>query len=214
MHQTDGNIQPPIHSLNSGTFFLFQQLSSEYITTFYTFFCRILQNHAWDVRKRGSQRVSVAMGKQPAIGCSQTTQHTFRFFKKLYCLNRIREQNSTWCFLYCHWRGTEARSCKWKPTDVWLRVLFSPLSELYICCICSAVSADTSCLHPRSEVKLSAFIAHQERRSVLMWDALFQMSSLIWPGIKHVWHPSAEVFTIKVLQEKQRSIEHICCLPQ
>lgn len=164
--------------------------------------------------KRGSQRVSVARGKQLAIGCSQTTQHTFRFFKKLYCLNRIREQNSTWCFLYCHWRGIEARSWKWKPTDMWLSVLFFPLSELYICYICSAVSADTSCLHSRSEVKLSAFIAHQERRSVLMWDALFRVSSLIWPGIKHVWHPSAVVFTIKVLQENQQSIEHICCHPR
>lgn len=85
--------------------------------------------------------------------------------------------------------------------DMWLRVLLPSLSKPRICYICSAVSVNANSLYLRSEVKLSAFIAHQESRSALTWDALFWVSSLIWPDIKHVWHPVLRGLPLKLFQE-------------
>lgn len=101
--------------------------------------------------------------------------------------------------------GRRAWSCEWKSADMWLRVLLPSLSELWICYICSAVRANASCLRPRSGVKWSAFIAHQESRSALTRDALFWVSNLIWPGIKHVWHPVLHGLPLKLFKEVSRA---------
>lgn len=117
----------------------------------------------------------------------------------------MKEQNCTWCFPRCHWRGAEPGAANERRQICGYESCSPSLSELWIRYICSAVSADASCLRPRSRVKLSAFVVHQESRSALTWDTLFWVSKLIWPGIKHVWHPGLCSLPLKLLRGASRA---------
>lgn len=130
-----------------------------------TFFLTELFKIMHEMLEKGSERFCVAMEQQEL----NNTTNTFWYSK--CSIVQIGSKSRTLLDFLCTvtGRALKPQSSKWNPTNMWLDVLFYSLSELYICCICSAVSADTSCLHLRSEVKLSAFMSYQEVRLYQPW---------------------------------------------